>query len=174
MWGLRQKMVTTAEVWKCISNAKWFWKGVSTCVLSPWYLHHRLDVTPITGHLKSPCKISLSNKATIILKPNIPHQHWCCLITCMSIDIESKWKLILTLWSCIWKPCKAHQNLKTGSPRREGLVHLTDLCDTVYIRWGLPRLRKVLKPFYQQWKIPHQQAESSTIRNILDLSQAPG
>ena len=133
MWGLRQKMVTAAEVWKCISNAKWFSKGASTCVLSPWYLDPRLDVTPITGHLKSPCKNNLSNKATIIFKPNIPHQHWCCLITCMSIHIESKWKLILTLWSCICKPYKAHQNRKTGSPHREGLVHLADLLDTVYI-----------------------------------------
>ena len=81
--------------------------------------------------LKSPCKNNLSNKATIIFKPNIPHQHWCCLITCMSIHIESKWKLILTLWSCICKPYKAHQNRKTGSPHHEGLVHLADLLDTV-------------------------------------------
>ena len=68
MWELRQKMVTTPEVQKCISSAKWFSNGLSTCVFSTWYLHPRLDVTPITGHLKSPFKNILSKKATFFFQ----------------------------------------------------------------------------------------------------------
>ena len=133
MWGLRQKMVTGAEEWKCISSAKWFWKEVSTCVLSLWYLDPRLVVTDLMSQLKIPPTSLSLKKATKIFNPEMTHQHWWCPIRCMNLHANSKSPWNLTLSNCKTYTYKAHEILSRSNAHQVGVKNLTDLLDTVYI-----------------------------------------